>query len=120
MDWYTPITILPALGLLVLSTSNFIVSLNNEIAQMKDADPQYQRIVILKLKQLKRLGIANTFLYGSILLFLVAGLSNAFVPHPGFAKTLMVVGVMATAVALVFLFVHALKAVAIRQEHFRL
>jgi hypothetical protein len=31
MEWYLPITVLPALGLPILSTSNFIIASNEEI-----------------------------------------------------------------------------------------
>jgi hypothetical protein len=44
MEWYGPLTILPAIGLLILSTSNFIVSLNEEVTVYKKI-----KIEILKL-----------------------------------------------------------------------
>lgn len=34
MEWYVPMTILPGIGLIILSTSNFLIALNIEIAQL--------------------------------------------------------------------------------------
>lgn len=34
MEWYLPITIMPAIGLIILSTTNFIIALNNEIYEL--------------------------------------------------------------------------------------
>jgi len=35
MEWYGPLTILPAIGLLILSTSRFIISLNEEVSKLE-------------------------------------------------------------------------------------
>jgi hypothetical protein len=35
MEWYGPLTILPAIALVILSTSNFIVSSNSEIQALE-------------------------------------------------------------------------------------
>ena len=35
MEWYGPLTILPTIGLLILSTSRFIISLNEEVSKLE-------------------------------------------------------------------------------------
>jgi hypothetical protein len=34
MEWYIPISLLPGIALIILSTSNFILALNNEIKEL--------------------------------------------------------------------------------------
>jgi len=117
MEWYGPVTVLPAIGLLVLSTSNFIVSLNDELTGLEKDKVKHQEIIRLKISQLKRLGIANSCLYASALLFLVAGMSKAVTLNDDLFFYIMLSGVITTTAALVFLFIHSLKSVQIRQKH---
>ena len=74
LEWYAPLTILPAVGLIILSTSNFLVALNNEIYQLEKDGDINEWIINQKLKQLKRLGIAMTLLYSSALFFMFSAL----------------------------------------------
>lgn len=120
MEWYGPLTVLPAIGLLVLSTANFIVSLNNELTGLEIDKVKHQEIIQSKILQLKRLGIANSCLYGSALLFLVAGMSKAFTMSDDVFFFLMLSGVVTTTAALVFLFIHSIKSVQIRQKHLKI
>ena len=93
MEWYGSLIVLPAIGLIIMSTSNFIVHLNNEIVEMEMAAQPIEEIITLKLAQLKRLGIANASLYVSSLFFLLAGLSSAISESPILQKYFMVTGV---------------------------
>ena len=120
MEWYGPLTVLPAIGLIIMSTSNFIVHLNNEIVEMEMAVQPNEEIIVLKLAQLKRLGIANASLYAASLFFLLAGLSSAISADDGVQKLFMVTGVVLTTVALTFLFIHSFKAVSIRHKRLKL
>jgi hypothetical protein len=120
MEWYGPLTVLPSIGLLVLSTSNFIVSLNNELTGLEKDKEKYQEIIRLKILQLKKLGIANSCLYGSALLFLVAGMLKAVTLSDYLFFIIMFSGVITTTAALVFLFIHSLNSVQIRQKHLKI
>ena len=117
MEWYGPITILPAVALLIMSTSNFVRSLNDELFQLELMENPNKEIIVLKLEQLRKLGIAMAFLYVSSLLFLLAGISKAIFLTDAFLDILMLIGVLSTTVALGFLLIHSLKAVSIRQKH---
>ncbi len=120
MEWYGPLTILPAVALIILSTSTFIVALNNEIAVM-ETDPKCNpEIIVKKIKQLKRLGIANGFLYGSALIFLIAGMLKMLIASDKLFLFTMLAGVMLITVALFFLVVHSVKSINIRQKHLKL
>jgi hypothetical protein len=120
MEWYGPLTVLPAIGLLVLSTSNFIVSLNNELIVLENDKVRLQEIIQLKISELRKLGIANSFLYGSALFFMVAGMSKAIDMGDDFFFAMMLSGVITTTIALTFLFIHSIKSVQIRQKHLKL
>lgn len=120
MEWYGPLTVLPAIGLLILSTSNFIVSLNGEIMEMEMRENIKVEIVKLKLAQLKRLGIANACLYSAALSFMVAGLANGLFGLMKLSEYCMLFGVAGATTALIFLFIHSLKSVKIRQKNLKL
>jgi len=120
MEWYGPLTILPAVGLIIMSTTNFIIALNEEIILLQNDKEKLNTIIILKVKQLRRLGIANGFLYGSALLFLVAGITKVLTQVDSLFNYTLLFGVLLTTVALVFLFIHAIKSVSIREKHLRL
>ena len=70
MEWYIPLTVLPAIALIILSTSNFLVGLNSELNQLERnrdvsdwiIDPKNKTINMTLLK--KDLGNkrVNTFL----------------------------------------------------------
>jgi hypothetical protein len=120
MEWYGPMTILPAIALLILSTSNFIIDLNSEIAMLDQSEKKNLDIVDSKLVELKKLGIGISFLYGCVLFFLVAGIVKAISDLDTVFYTLLLLGVVSTTIAIVLLLSHSLKAVYIRQKHLKL
>jgi len=114
------LTILPAVALIIMSTTNFIIALNEEIILLQHEKEKLIEIIELKLKQLQRLGIANGFLYGSALLFLLAGIMKVLTDTDKFFDYTILLGVLLITIALVFLFIHAVKSVSIREKHLRL
>lgn len=119
MEWYGPLTILPAIALIILSTANFLISLNNEIYLLVK-EHKNDWVIREKLKQLKRLGSANALLYVSALLFLLSALSKALFKSDLMFKILMVSATIIIAIALTILFIHSLKAISIRHENLKL
>jgi cation transport ATPase len=120
MEWYIPLTILPAIGMIILSTTNFIISLNTEISNLELEEQLNTHIIVQKVDQLKRLGIANAFLYSSGLLFMFSSLSKAFFQKELIYELLMVLAAIMATFALVYLFIHSIKSIQIRQEHLKL
>ena len=120
MEWYGPLTILPAVGLIIMSTSNFIIALNEEIILLQKEKEKLMVIIELKIQQLRRLGVANGFLYGSALLFLVAGIMKVLTNIDSLFNYILLTGVLTITVALIFLFIHAIKSVSIREKHLKL
>ena len=119
MEWYAPLTILPAICLIILSTSNFLIALNNEIYQLEKEKDVNEWIIDQKLKQLKRLGIANALLYSSALFFMFSALFKAIYHEEMLYNCLMITAVFFVTIALSFLFIHSIKAIKIRHQHLK-
>lgn len=117
MEWYTPLTIMPAIGLIILSTANFLVSLNEEIYELEKDSSSNEWIIQQKFIQLKRLGWANAMLYSSALFFMFSSLSMAFFQNSTLFKLLMVLAAVFFTIALVILFTHSFKAISIRHKN---
>ena len=120
MDWYIPISLLPGIALIILSTSNFIVALNNEVQVLKTKREVYEDIIRMKIVQLKRLSYSVTQMYISVLLFTVAGLISAILKSQAILYSIMLVGVCIFTSAIILLIVYAIRAIKIREMHLKL
>ena len=72
-----PMTIVPAIAMIILSTSSIILALNVEIAQLEGQKELNLNVIKAKLKQLKKLSVSIVFQYIGTLLFLFAGIISA-------------------------------------------
>ena len=81
MEWYLPITVLPAVGLLVAPTSSQMMALSAEIGTLlsEKCTPFERRISDMKIEQLGRLTKTNAPLYSSAASFVTSGLVSATV-----------------------------------------
>jgi hypothetical protein len=121
MEWYIPITILPGIGLIILSTSNMLLALNNEITQIEASKSRDTTIVKAKLSQLKRLSISIVFQYVGVLLFLFSGILKSIVEKSdAYLKGLLLMGVLSVSFSIILLLIYSIKAVTIRQQHLKL
>ena len=75
-NWYLPITIVPGIGLLILSTSNLIVTLSNELSGLIKEHSKDEPIILRKLVQLKILNRAMVFFYISVACLAIAGIES--------------------------------------------
>lgn len=119
MEWYGPLTILPAIGLIILSTANFLVSLNNEI-YLLEKEHKNEWVIREKLKQLKRLGSANALLYASAVFLLSSALSQVLFGSKLLFKVLMVIATILITVSLTILLIHSIKAIEIRHKNLKI
>jgi len=120
MEWYLPITVLPGIALLILSTSNFVININQEIKQLKHEEDRYGEIIQLKLAQLRRLSIAISGLYLTVLFLTLAGLLSAWSENERWMSISLLVGIAIMVVSICFLISFSIRAVIIRQKHLRL
>ena len=120
MEWYVPITILPGISLLILSTSNQMLSLSEEIGRLLSGDTSAfnKEIAALKIKQLERLTKSITLLYLSAANFVLSGILKALLNLDGYEfipNIVLVVGVGFVLIALVLLIRYGFHAISIRK-----
>ena len=118
MQWYIPITIIPGIGLIIMSTSNLLIALNNEVSALNRKREIFGEIIALKIGQMKRLNWAMVFLYTGILCFLLSGLLAVLISPSGLlVQIIMISGVTSSLVAIVYLISFGFRSVQIRQKH---
>jgi hypothetical protein len=121
MQWIIPITVLPGIALIVLSTSNLVVSLNKEIAGLNKEKEKYGEIISLKLMQLRRLNWSLVLMYIGILLFLSSGVLGAIIqPENIYTLSSMIAGVGIIILAIFLLIIYGFKSIYIRERHLKL
>ena len=121
MQWIIPITVLPGIALIVMSTSNILLSLNNEVTLLNKEKEKYRDIIRLKLIQMKRLNWSLVLLYIGILIFLVSGVLGAITdPENFYTVSSMVAGVLVLIIAIVLLIIFGFKSINIRKRHLSL
>ena len=121
MQWIIPLTVLPGIALILLSTSNLLVSLNREISLLNQQKKKYGEIINLKIIQLKRLNWSLVLLYIGILFFLVSGVIGAILePKTRYPVAGMIAGVMVLIAAILILIIYGFKSIYIRQRHLKL
>jgi|GEM_PF-548282 len=122
--WYLPITILPGIGLLILSTSNLAVSLNAEMEELLKEAANFERLLHRKMDQLQLLTYALTGFYISTAFMVLSGIVSVLPnfgvgSEKGWGLGILLLGVILIFVSLVLLIAYSAKAVRIRQEHFK-
>jgi hypothetical protein len=71
--WYLPITILPGIGLLIISTSSLIVSLNNELERLLEEAKTNELLIQKKLSQMRLLTYSMSGFYVSTAMMVLSG-----------------------------------------------
>jgi hypothetical protein len=128
MQWYLPITVLPGIALIILSTTNLWVSLSEEIERLESIyKDEMKGIINRKIRQLSLLNIAMMMEYLSALLMVFAGMVSGWIQIIASENTaekwtiwLTIVSVVALSIALVLLVNYSIKALAIRKKQFEL
>ena len=125
MDWYIPITILPAVGLLIVSTTSQMMGLSNEIGGILSERCTHfeHKLSDLKIKQLTRLTRSTALLYISAACFVLSGILGAILPKEmGISEKVpqyvLLIGVVLILVALGLLIVYGVKTINIRRMQY--
>ncbi len=120
MEWYIPITILPGIGLIILSTSNILIALNDEISELNKEKEKYQSIIIKKLNQLKELNYALIGQYISAFTLVIGGILGKVSQSENLTIYMVVTGVIFLTISIILLIHYSFKSLIIRQEHLKL
>ncbi len=121
-EWFFPMTLLPGVGLLIMSTSSLSMGLSNEIAMLlkEEGNPI---VIKRKIKQLSRLNRSLTAFYVSCATLVVSGLiSGLGKDYEGNSKMwsefLLWFSIVSIFVALTLLMIYSAKAVKIKRDQF--
>lgn len=120
--WYIPITILPGICLLILSTSNIMLDLSREVKMLIEDARDQALLIQRKLDQLKLINRAMVFLYLSVSFFVISALLSGIGSH--LDKNIdtsiytLFIGILCCFLALISLMVYSFRAVRLRQDQF--
>lgn len=123
-NWYVPITIVPGIGLLLMSTSTLLGALSTEIKNLIEDHIDYEALLHRKLTQLKLVNYAMVFLYVSVACFVLSGLiaglyESTHTMNDDIPIYFSVIGILSCLTALLLLILFSLRAVKIKQDQFR-
>lgn len=117
MEWYIPITIIPGIGMLVLSTTSQMMALSGEIERLLAApcSPTQHMVVDMKITQLGRLTKSATLLYTAAACLVLAGIWGAISTDAEMANWILFAGVALTLAALGLLINYSYHTIRIRR-----
>ena len=119
MEWCMPITILPGIGLLILSTSNIIIDLNKEIKELEADIERYKLIVSQKLSQLKKVNYSLVGMYLSSFLLVVGGVVGEITENEKFINTMVLIAIVFLCTSIFILIFYSIKSLKIRQRYLK-
>lgn len=123
-NWYIPISIIPGIGLLILSTSNLMVTLSSEINTLIHNTDENDGIINRKLVQLKLLNRAMVLFYIAISCLvtaaLIGGISLKLDTETTLALYVIILGIIMLLLGLFWLIKYSYRAVSIRQDQFKI
>jgi len=123
MNWYLPITIIPGIGMLIMSTVTQTINISDEISKMviQKCAPFQHQIADRKIKQLGLLTRATTLLYlatGSFVLSGISGIIFENESHLSIPSLVLYIGAFFIFMAIALLIKYAFKAIKIRTDQF--
>jgi hypothetical protein len=122
-EWYVPITILPGICLLILSTSNIMIDLSREIKVLiNENEGNASTLIERKLKQLKLINRAMALLYLSVVSFVLSALFSGLKENVGWNFKgdiyVLFLGILVAILALLSLMLYSFRAVKLRQDQY--
>ena len=123
MNWYLPITIIPGLGMLILSTTSQMMTLSSEIGNLlSNMCSKFQHMISeRKIKQLGLLTRASTLLYLATGSYVLSGILGVIFDNKSILalpSITLYIGTVLVFVALTLLIIYAFRAVSIRKMQF--
>lgn len=123
-SWVIPLTLLPGIGMMILSTTNLTTSISVEINNLLDKENCNQELIKKKISQMSLLNVAMVCLYISAADFAVTGLVEGIFKlrtemHDGnLHQLLLVIGIASLVIASLLLIIFSIRAVRIKRNQF--
>jgi len=120
-NWLLPITLLPGIALLVLSTVTISVSLTRDISDLIERGGN-EKVSAARIAQLGLVNKALIFLYLSIALITLSGIAGAHWERfdlGRFSIPLVISGIALLFLAMILLIVYAFRSVYIRKAQLK-
>lgn len=123
-NWIFPLTILPGIGLIIMSTTNWSIALTGEINNLLENMSCDRSILTRKVKQLSLINNALVALYVSAALCTLGGFIgslwyyNELLPSETLVTIVVAIGIAALLAAATMLIIYAYRAVNIKKDQF--
>lgn len=123
-NWVIPLTLLPGIGMIIMSTSQLSTATSDEINQLFRDEVCDATLIKKKISQLLLLNLAKVGLYISIAVFSVSGLIEAIfslqsaIQDSSFRTILLIIGVSTLVLATFLLIVFSIRKVKIKRDQF--
>ncbi len=120
MEWYLPVTIMPGVGMIILSTSQLLITLNDEIRELNVEKTKYKSIIKSKLHQLRNLNYSLVGQYIAAFLFVLGGIIGGISKVESLIIIFVFTGVICLSISIFLLIQYSFRSIAIRQKHLKL
>ncbi|MEL7123102.1 MAG: hypothetical protein AAFO07_26870 [Bacteroidota bacterium] len=122
-NWFFPLTLLPGVGLIIMSTTNWSIALVTEIDHLLKDHACDRYILKLKIKQLGLINTALVALYVSAAMCTLGGFIGSLLAHGALTGMTLVtiivaIGIAALLTAAVMLIIYGFRAVRIKRLQF--
>ena len=123
-DWIIPLTLLPGIGMMIMSTSNLSTAISDEINSLLHEDECKTQLVETKISQMSLLNISLVCLYISTAVFAVAGLLGGISDLQDimiditYHHVLVIVGIATLVVATLLLMIFSIRSVKIKRNQY--
>lgn len=122
-NWIIPLTLLPGIGMMIMSTSNLSTYISQEITRLLGEESCNRHLVEKKISQMSLLNIALVTLYISAASFAITGLIGGVskVQHimlDDSFTVLLIIGIGCLVIATGFLIAFSIRAVKIKRNQY--
>jgi len=122
-NWVIPLTLLPGIGMMIMSTTNLSSALSQEISGFIHEQEQNTHLIEQKISQMSLLNVALVALYVGTASFALTGLIGGVstIQHSMVHESaiiFLVVGIGCLLLATIFLITFSIRAVKIKRDQY--
>ena len=122
-NWVIPLTLLPGIGMIIMSTSNLSTAISQEISSLIHEQTEETHLIEQKISQMSLLNVALVALYIGTASFALTGLIGGvsaiqhLMVHDS-VTIFLVIGIGCLLVATIFLITFSIRAVKIKRNQY--